>query len=165
MMGSGNYAVEVTDANGCTGTKEFAIGSWEAPDVSLTTPSPTGFCNNSLFVPMVALTNADADYTFQWFQDGVLIPGATGVNYSSNQYANFTVQATNSHGCSNFAGPIRLFEYCGGGGQCTGQYSPSVTFANRVPLTWPLMPPLVVIHFKCTCSTPIKCSCTARPVG
>ena len=130
-LAADNYAVEVTDVNGCVGSKEFFIDSWDTPDVTLTTASPTGFCNNSLFVPLTALINADGNYTFQWFQDGVLIPGQTATTYSTNQYGNYTVQATNTHGCTNVAGPIRLFEYCGGGGggclPCNGVACPPGT--------------------------------------
>ncbi len=131
MLGPGNYAVAVADANGCIGTEEFFIGLYNTPDVSLTTASPTGFCNNSLFVPLTALTTANADYTFEWFHDGVLIPGQTTAVYTTNQYGVYTIQATNSDGCSSVAGPIRLVEYCGGGGggnlPCNGSPCPAGT--------------------------------------
>ncbi|MBL7827848.1 MAG: hypothetical protein JNJ57_14560 [Saprospiraceae bacterium] len=120
ILGPGSYAVEVTDPNGCTGVTEFFIDSWDTPDVSLTTPDPTGFCNNSSTVHLSALINADADYTFQWFQDGNILPGVTNTTYSTNQYGNYTVQATNAKGCTSVAGPIRVFEYClGGSGVCS----------------------------------------------
>lgn len=121
QLGFGTYALEVTDVNGCVGISEFYIDSYDKPDVSLTTNSPTGFCNNSLFVPLTGLINQDADYTFQWYHDGALIPGQTGVTYSTNQYGQYTIQATNAHGCTTVAGPILLFPYCQVDGNCTGQ--------------------------------------------
>ncbi|HMX38905.1 MAG TPA: PKD domain-containing protein, partial [Saprospiraceae bacterium] len=115
----GSYAVEVTDTRGCVGTKEFSIQPYPAVNVSLTTADPTGFCNNSEYVLLTALTNADGDFTYQWFQDGTLIGGANGSAYSTNQYGNYTVVATNAQGCTAQAGPILLFNYCdGGGGIC-----------------------------------------------
>jgi PKD repeat protein len=121
ILGAGNYAVEVVDANGCRGAKEFEIESWDAPDVSLTTADPTGFCNNSYTVTLTSLRNPDANYTYQWFRDGGLLPGAVNATLATNQYGNYTVQATNSFGCTATAGPILLFEYCvlGGSGVCS----------------------------------------------
>ena len=116
LLGPGTYGVSVTDANGCVGTESFYIQQWEIPNVSLTTASPTGFCNNSIMVPLTALTNQDGNYTFQWFQDGNLIPGQTASTYSTNQYGLYTVQATNANGCTKVASPILLRNYCGGGG-------------------------------------------------
>ncbi|HLP94270.1 MAG TPA: PKD domain-containing protein [Saprospiraceae bacterium] len=121
-LGPGIYSVEVTDANGCIGSKEFLIDTWDVPDVSLTTSDPTGFCNNSYTVSLTALTNTDGNYTYQWFRDNNPIGGASGSVHFSNQYGLYTVQVTNSNGCTSTAGPILLFEYCdpsGGGGSCT----------------------------------------------
>lgn len=115
IFSPGNYAVQVTDANGCIGTQSFSIEPFPTANVSLTTADPTGFCNNSQFVTLTALTNADGDLKYQWFQDGTPIGGATGANYATNQYGNYTVVATNAQGCSAQAGPINLFNYCGGG--------------------------------------------------
>ena len=111
----GTFAVQVTDANGCVGKSEFTMASYDAPNVSLTTSDPTGFCNNSQFVLLTALTNADANYTYQWSESGTPIAGATSANYATNQYGFYQVQATNQYGCTNLAGPINVFNYCGGG--------------------------------------------------
>ncbi len=117
---AGVYSIEVIDANGCKGASEFEISSWDAPNVSLTTADPTGFCNNSYTVSLTALTNTNGDYTYQWFQDGNPIAGATGSTLFSNQYGTYTVQATNAYGCTATAGSILLFNYCGGGGGGSG---------------------------------------------
>ncbi|MFN0216479.1 MAG: PKD domain-containing protein [Saprospiraceae bacterium] len=114
-LGAGVFSIDVTDANGCTGVSEFEIASWDAPDVSLTTADPTGFCNNANTVSITALTNTSGNYTYQWFQDGNPIAG-TGSTLYTNQYGNYTVQATNNYGCIATAGPILVFEHCGGGG-------------------------------------------------
>jgi len=113
-LGPGSYAVQVTDPNGCSGTQEFTIESFPGVNVSLTTADPTGFCNNSRFVTLTALTNADGNLTYQWFRDGTPL-GASGSTYSTNQYGQYTVIATNADGCSATGGPIVLFNYCGGG--------------------------------------------------
>ncbi|MFN0175718.1 MAG: PKD domain-containing protein [Saprospiraceae bacterium] len=115
-LGEGVYSIDVIDANGCAGASVFTIESWDAPDVSLTTADPTGFCNNSYTVSLTALTNSDGNYTYQWFRDGNLVAGATGSTHFTNQYGSYTVQATNSSGCTASAGSILIFEDCGGGG-------------------------------------------------
>jgi PKD repeat protein len=120
MLGAGVYAIEIVDANGCEGSSEFTIESLDAPDVSLTTADPTGFCNNSYTVSLTALTNTNGNYTYQWFQDGNPIAGATSSTLFSNQYGTYTVQATNTYGCTATSGSILLFDYCGGGGGGSG---------------------------------------------
>ena len=111
----GSYAVHVEDANGCPGVEEFTVNENPAPNVSISTADPTGFCNNGLFITLTALANADGNFTYQWYQDGAPVGGNTA-SYITNQYGNFTVQVTNAAGCTATAGPILTFNYCGGGG-------------------------------------------------
>lgn len=111
----GSYSVYVEDPNGCPGVEEFTVNQKSAPNVSITTADPTGFCNNSLFITLTALANADGNFTYQWYQDGAPV-GGNSPNYITNQYGNFTVEVTNAAGCSATAGPILTFNYCGGGG-------------------------------------------------
>jgi len=119
-LGVGVYSIDVVDANGCAGASVFTIESWDAPNVSLTTADLTGFCNNSSTVSLTALTNTNGNYTYQWFQDGNLLAGATGSTYYTNQYGTYTVQATNTFGCAATAESILLFNYCGGGAGGSG---------------------------------------------
>lgn len=130
-LGAGTFAVEVSDANGCRGKAEFTMESYDAPDVSLTTADPTGFCNNSSFVLLTALTDADANYTYQWFLNAAPVAGAVSVEYATNQYGLYTVQATNTYGCTQVAGPVLTFNYCGPVG---GGYGPP---GNGAPLCPP----------------------------
>ena len=133
VLGAGVYSLEVVDANGCAGTSEFKIESWENPEVSLTTADATGFCNNANTVTLSALTNSASNYTYQWFQNGSLLPGANGSTYFTNQYGSYSVQATNALGCTASAGSITLFEFCGTGGG-----------GNSVCNGGPLCPPGVI---------------------
>ncbi|MFN4256600.1 MAG: PKD domain-containing protein, partial [Saprospiraceae bacterium] len=113
-LGPGTYAVEVRDANGCPAKTEFTIDEFPSPNLSVTTPDPTGFCNNSVFVTMSALVTADGDYTYNWFKDNVPL-GVNTPTYTTNQYGKYTVNVVNQFGCPAKDGPITLFEYCGGG--------------------------------------------------
>ncbi|MBK9338040.1 MAG: PKD domain-containing protein [Lewinellaceae bacterium] len=114
-LGPGNFVVSVTDANGCTGSATFSINTAQAPNMTVSTADPTGFCNNSQFVTMQALANSGGPLTYAWFRDGAPL-GVTTSTYSTNQYGNYTVQATNAAGCTATAGPVLVFEDCSGGG-------------------------------------------------
>ncbi len=138
QLGEGVYSIDVIDANGCQGASAFDIKSWDAPNISLTTADPTGFCNNANTITLTALTNANGNYSYQWFQDGNPIVGASGSSYFTNQYGNYRVVATNAYGCTATAGPILLFNYCGGGGGGSGFPIPPSPFCapgsiNMIP--------------------------------
>lgn len=45
---------------------------------------------------MHALTTDDGDYTYSWFRDGLPL-GFSGTDYSTNQYGDYTVVATNQY--------------------------------------------------------------------
>jgi hypothetical protein len=123
VVGPGSYVVFLEDFNGCKANQEFTVAEFPVPNLSLSTADPTGFCNNSLTVTMQALTGVQGNYTYEWFQDGVAL-GVNANTYSTNQYSQFTVQATNAEGCTATAGPITLFSYCGG---------PPVAFPSQGP--------------------------------
>ncbi len=114
---SGSYAVAVTDANGCKGSIDFEIAKYPKPNVSVSTAHPTGFCNNSEFVPINTVVPEGSQYSFAWLHDNVPFGGNTAV-ISTNQYGFYTVVATNEYGCTAQASPMLLFNYCGGG--CSG---------------------------------------------
>ncbi|MCC6410570.1 MAG: PKD domain-containing protein [Saprospiraceae bacterium] len=119
VLGAGTYSIAVTDANGCVGSADFTIADYTTPNVSITTPDPTGFCNNGSFVTLHALANSDGNLTYAWFQNGNPL-AASASTYTTNQYGNYTVEVTNSFGCTATGGPIVLFNYCGGGGGGSG---------------------------------------------
>ena len=109
----GTYALVVTDANGCKGTAEFTVDQYPAPNVTVTTADPTGFCNNSRYVSITALTPDDGIFDYQWFKDGLPYGGNTQV-LVTNQYGKYSATVTNKYGCVASDGTVKLFEYCGG---------------------------------------------------
>lgn len=115
LLPAGSYAVQVTDGNGCVGTNGFTIDTRPNPNLTISTADPTGFCNNAQFVTMTALSTADLDYTYQWFQNGNPV-GSNSAVYSTNQYGSYTVSVTNQFGCSATAGAILLVNDCTPGG-------------------------------------------------
>ncbi|MFN0012949.1 MAG: PKD domain-containing protein, partial [Saprospiraceae bacterium] len=88
-LGPGNYILSVTDANGCTGSSPFTIFTALGPNLSISTIDPTAFCNNSVTVNMVALSNTAGDLTYEWFQNGIPL-GINAPAYATNQYGSYT---------------------------------------------------------------------------
>ncbi|MEZ4943325.1 MAG: PKD domain-containing protein [Saprospiraceae bacterium] len=124
-LGSGNYAVTVTDANGCVGNTNFVIEPDAVPTVTISTADPTRFCANSQTVTMRGLISSGPPLTYTWFRDG----NPLGVNapvYSTNQYGLYTLQVTNPAGCTATAGPIAVVEDCTGGGGGGAPCTPGV---------------------------------------
>lgn len=73
---TGNYKVEVTDANGCTGITPVAT-----PTVLLSTPpvlpaGPVLLCSGDNGILSVNTNGVTAGITYQWQRDGVDIPGS-----------------------------------------------------------------------------------------
>ena len=78
---SGNYKVEVTDANGCTGITPVAT-----PTVLLSTPpvSPAGpvlLCSGDNGLLTVNTNGVTSGITYQWQRDGVDIPGSVSSSH------------------------------------------------------------------------------------
>ncbi|MCB9317356.1 MAG: PKD domain-containing protein [Lewinellaceae bacterium] len=124
-LGPGNYAVTITDANGCIGNANFAIDPEAEPTVTISTADPTRFCANSQTVTMRGLISSGPPLTYEWFRDG----NPLGVNtpvYSTNQYGQYTLQVTNPAGCTATAGPIAVVEDCTGGGGGGAPCTPGV---------------------------------------
>ena len=125
-IGPGYYQLVVEDQNGCIGDTTFHINGWPPSDISISTPDDTGFCPGDPGATLYAL-DTDAGYTYQWYQDGTAIPGATGQTHSSDQFGSYYVEITDINGCSFSSNTINLFEFCGFSGVCNGTTCTFVT--------------------------------------
>lgn len=101
---AGTYAVIVTDANGCSNVStDVVVTVNPVPSASITAQGPTVFCQGS----SVFLTaNSGTNITYQWYQNGNLIAGATSINYNVTASGNYTVKVTNNLGCSAMSNSI-----------------------------------------------------------
>ena len=93
------YYVIVTNGYGCTATSVTTnVVANALPDVTITAATSTVFCAGgsvSLSVPTVA------GDTYQWYQGGVAIPGATGPSYLATASGGYQVMVTDpTTGCS-----------------------------------------------------------------
>lgn len=94
----GNYTIVETNSAGCSTTSAITTVNAVAPPVATITPSSsTTFC---LGGSVVLNATTGAGYTYQWFESGTPIVGATSINYTANLAGNYTVQITNPSGCS-----------------------------------------------------------------
>lgn len=112
-VSAGVYALTVVDAHGCTGATQFTIKEYPLPNVTATTADPTGFCQNSRYVTITALTENDSEYKYEWFKGGNAW-GGNNKTLTTNQYGTYSVQVTNQYGCTASDGDVLVFEYCAG---------------------------------------------------
>ncbi|MEZ4987411.1 MAG: hypothetical protein R2795_20595 [Saprospiraceae bacterium] len=75
----GYYRLEVVDGSGCIGQTDFYIYGYPEPGIKITTPDFNLFCN---LPPLTRLYAEDTEdtYTYQWYMNGVTIPGGNGSN-------------------------------------------------------------------------------------
>lgn len=86
----GNYWVKITNQYGCEySTLQKSIHFIQIP------PKPNFWITGN------TLNNALTGVTLQWYQNGVLIPGATNNTYTATTSNYYSLIATNSFGCIN----------------------------------------------------------------
>jgi hypothetical protein len=97
----GTYTVDVVDASSCNTpvTQTFVIGGAASTPPAFISPSGTiSVCNST----GVNLSANIGDYVYQWYNNGVPIPGATGANYFANTPGVYYVQVSDAaSGCSS----------------------------------------------------------------
>ncbi len=112
---AGFYSLEVTTANGCKASTSFRIEAIELPQVTLSTPDNTGICPGDPPSQLFA-TMSEAGFSYRWYRDGTLIPGATQPTYSTAELGTYQVEAISTNGCRAFSDTLALFFYCASGG-------------------------------------------------
>jgi hypothetical protein len=95
---AGNYSVQVTNAAGCISTSAVSSVVVNAlPTPSISSVGSTTLCQGA----SVTLTTANGTgLTYQWKNNGTIVPGATAASFVANTAGSYTVQVTNAAGCS-----------------------------------------------------------------
>ncbi|NDC41750.1 MAG: T9SS C-terminal target domain-containing protein, partial [Chitinophagia bacterium] len=105
---SGNY--RVVENNGICGATStlFTVTVLPLPVPTVTVTGAPVFCTGG----SVTLSGPSVSgYTYQWYNAGVAIAGATGVNYVTSVAGTFGVTVTDAAGCSgNTAAPVTVTE-------------------------------------------------------
>lgn len=84
----GNYTCKITNACGTSTSGIFTVNYWPSGPYFITPLGPTSGCG----VASVLLESPWSDWnSYQWFLDGVLIPGAISQQYTAGQSGNYTV--------------------------------------------------------------------------
>lgn len=95
---SGNYSVVVTVPGGCTATSATTTCTVNAnPAATISTPEGTNLCG---LTDLDLVANSGVGFTYIWFKNGVIIPGATTQIYAANSIGDYRVKVTNAAGCS-----------------------------------------------------------------
>lgn len=91
---AGNYTVQAVDSNGCGATSavlNFVTVAYPMqPLVLLGGPGGT----------QMTLDNQQMMITYQWFYNGLPIPGQIGTTYTAAVSGTYNIQATNAFGCT-----------------------------------------------------------------
>jgi len=103
---SGNYTISAT-ASGCSSTSTATTVTVNPIPATPTNNAggPTTFCSGNA----VTLTGSSstAGVTYQWYDNGIAIVGATNTSYTDSTSGNYTLSAT-SNGCSAISIPITI---------------------------------------------------------
>lgn len=98
--GSGGvYTLTAYTASGCGTQAKTAIVSLNPVPAGVITGSPLLFCQGQA---VLLGATAGAGYTYQWYDGGTIISGATNQTYNDSANGSFTVKITNTtDGCSD----------------------------------------------------------------
>lgn len=90
---SGNYQVQVINNNNCSATSASVVVSVNpGPGASITPAVSASFCQGG---SLLLNANTGTGLTYQWYQGGTLIAGATNAAYTTTTAGNFTVEVSN----------------------------------------------------------------------
>lgn len=108
-QGSYTYYYTYVDANGCFGTDSATISIGSAATVTVSAAAGQNCEANTIYIgygPQSITLTAQASTTgllYQWYKDGVVIPGATNPTYSATIAGNYSVIVTDAGGCASSA--------------------------------------------------------------
>ena len=98
-----NYWVVVTNSTGCsTPSGVRVVFTTAAPNATVTAGGVTTFCaGGTVVLSGPTVPPPPAGTLYQWYSNGVPIPGATLINFTASSTANYTLKVTNPvSGCS-----------------------------------------------------------------
>ncbi|MEZ5014074.1 MAG: MopE-related protein [Chitinophagales bacterium] len=107
---SGNYQVRVTIPGGCNALSASTVVTvYATPSAAINTPDGTDLCGHS---NLRLKANGGAGYSWQWYRNNVLIPGATGQQYLATIVGNYRVRVINANGCDKLSAITAITTSC-----------------------------------------------------
>lgn len=103
VSSSGTYSAQIT-SNGCTSlpSNTIQVNVIANPNTTVTPSGPASFCQGNSVTLNAILESGN---TYQWYNNGLLIPSATTNVYNANTNGNYTVFISNSN-CSSTSAPL-----------------------------------------------------------
>ncbi|MFT5822069.1 MAG: gliding motility-associated-like protein [Crocinitomix sp.] len=97
-LGPGTWTVTITDSDGCEQTLNFNLAD---PEPIILTVDPTnvtcnGLCNGTI---SATASGGAGGFTFQWYMDGILMPGEVSPLLAGICPGNYNVEVTDANGC------------------------------------------------------------------
>ncbi|MEI9806687.1 MAG: M12 family metallo-peptidase [Bacteroidota bacterium] len=92
---AGTYSVTATSGI-CSGTQSVVVSVVSPPAAAITAGGATVFCSGG---NVLLNGNAGSSYSYQWYNNGNIITGATSAAYSAAASGNYTVKVSAGTGC------------------------------------------------------------------
>jgi gliding motility-associated-like protein len=103
---TGNYAVVVSNTNGCVKlSNTIPVIVNPVPVASLTALTSNQFCAGD---SVKLQASVGLNYTYKWYKNGILITGATNVIYTATQSGVYSVEVKNQYGCTAISNAITV---------------------------------------------------------
>jgi len=110
VAASGSYTVKVTNANNCSNTSAATVVNVSPqPQVSITV-SPYTKLYPGLNTTLSSTINPAGTYTYNWYRNGIAVPGATNptLAVTLDRLGTYSLIATNAEGCSNVSNLVAI---------------------------------------------------------
>ncbi len=96
--GTTTYSISVTNSSGCSNGATIALTILPTPVATITPMGPTTVCAPG---SVVLNATAGAGYTYQWYNAGGVITGASTQTYTATATGSYSVLITSSGGCKD----------------------------------------------------------------
>jgi hypothetical protein len=97
LPSTGNYTLVVTDGTGCSAQTTVNVPVFPAPSTTISPLTPTAFCAGG---DCTLEATVVAGNTYQWYDNGTPIVGATNTSYTAAGNGSYKVEVTDVNGCS-----------------------------------------------------------------
>jgi hypothetical protein len=97
LPSTGNYTLVVTDATGCSAQTTVNVPVFPAPSTTISPLTPTAFCAGG---DCTLDATAVAGNTYQWYDNGTPIAGATNSSFTTTGNGSYKVEVTDVNGCT-----------------------------------------------------------------
>ena len=99
------YSVSASNSGGCTGGASITVTVFPLPGSAITPIGPTTVC-----FPATVLLNATAGagYSYEWYNSGIIISGATGQSFTATASGIYNVSITTANGCKDTSTAVSI---------------------------------------------------------